>query len=149
MNTLIDKPRPGSFAATCKQSRWVTAEFAVGFDLDRLPAKWDKTRECSLYEVPCNLSTTDRAEFEHHMRDGHRRRKSTGHHTSWSQGIKRGWKGPALTVEGQPFQASSKAIAEVLHSCAYCGLVAEVGGTAAAVLWWDAHLRACALTDVA
>ncbi len=119
--SLIKNPRPGDFAAVCRQPSWLAQhELPAGTDLDSLQNRWDRKRSCNVFLVPCALETKDRAELEAHMRDIH-----SGGIYRWdnsalgpnvtevrsykSRGvdIEKGWSTPKAPAEAKPFAPKS------------------------------------------
>jgi hypothetical protein len=138
--SLINKPKPGDFAARCRQAYWTPdlAE-AMASGIETTVSKWDKKAGCNVFQAQCSLDTTDRTEFERHMRERHGKRKRTGDLTPWSQNIKRGWKGPTLTEDGLPWVD----VKGVTETCAGCGLVMEIDNTHASELYVREHTALC------
>lgn len=101
--------------------------------------------------LPCGVDTTDRAEFAAHMAEAHNRTpgRSIWSPRFWEDGytptIKTRSPRPPSGGAGRPFKATAKAIADTVRVCPHCGLVAEVDDTNGARLWWDEHVRGCAL----
>lgn len=144
MKSLVTKP--GQFKAVCRLGYWTPdLEALMESGADTTVSKWDRKLERNVFLAQCSEEFTDRTLFDSHMRDVHHKRKSSGDLTPWSQDIDRGWRAPKLKDEGQPFKPSTKDLARDIETCGTCGLVAEVGGRAADVRWWDEHVRGCAL----
>lgn len=148
MKSLIERPRPGDFRAVCKKPRWATeSELPPGTDLDALRARWDRKLTQTVYEVRCALDTTDRATFEQHMVEVHKvsLARELNHHRGHTGFSTKPWKAPRLTEDGKPW--TEKEAKGRTHTCPTCGLVDEIDTTYAAALWWDEHLRGCALVE--
>lgn len=147
--------KPGEFKALCKLGAWrdVAAVLAMAPPLEgAYPERWSHTLERSEMLVPCDFETTDRAAFDTHMAELHDRKPG------WKPPLDRGWENgrtpvirprspkPSSGGAGRPFKASAKATAADVHSCPTCSLIAEVRDRAGE-LWWDEHLRGCALAQ--
>jgi hypothetical protein len=147
MTPLIENGRPGDFRAVCRRKHWVPLHELLALPREEQPdtttTRWDRKLACEVAEVRCAFDTTDRAVFEQHMRAVHNQKPSGPRQLKQGTG---NWRPPRLFEDGQPFRASSKAIAESLRTCSRCGLVAEiVRGAPAHELWWAEHERGCAL----
>lgn len=71
-SSLIKNPRPGDFAAVCRQANWMPVDdLPPGTDLDKLQSRWDKKRHCNVFLIPCVFETKVPDELEAHMRDVH------------------------------------------------------------------------------
>jgi len=148
MKHLIDKPRPGDFRAVCKKPRWVPLSVVQALPDDEQPkdltTKWDPKLHCEVAAVRCSLDTTDRAEFERHMKEVHgvqlsRELNHQRGHTGFSS---KRWKAPRLTETGKPW--TEKEAAGRTRTCPACGLVDEI--TTGSYREWSAHLSACEQT---
>lgn len=127
------------------------------YELERTVSDWGRPHAKSagqyIHIVRCELNTTDRVEFETHMADVHGRTPAkwgSSRPTESGRLALRTLKKSQPTKRpdgGKPFKASTKAIDETVKTCPGCGLIAEVSPTNAANLWWDEHLRGCALID--
>lgn len=147
--------KPGEFRAYCRKGRWVELHDLVGMDPDTLVSRWDPNARANVFAVPCNVEFDDRKAFERHMAEGHGVKPGTGHragsHINGRHGTKPApevkplgkgmWTGPRLTATGTSLTDNRNET----QTCPDCGLVAEVDDRAANVLWWDEHLRGCAI----
>ncbi|MFT4081162.1 MAG: hypothetical protein QM638_01120 [Nocardioides sp.] len=168
VETTAPLRKPGAFRATCVLGAYLpvsdlteverkTAELEDA----RLRAEgrfsgvfsWDRRRDIEVARIPCNLDTTDRAEFEAHMARCHPDYNGAEYKTggtansTFARSIRRGWTKPPLKPEGQPFKASSKTTAARIRVCERCGLTAEIEGVTGE-LWWHEHTDFCVGTQV-
>lgn len=154
--------KPGQFRATCRRSSWVLEQHVPqGWDLDTITSKWDKKQEAAVFLVPCTLDTTDRAEFEEHMRHKHdggiyrwdggglepNPAETRNYNPRMAMPVRKA-KLPRATSEGKPFK-TLKFIQRDLRTCTDCGLVAEIDGSNATELWWTEHQRGCSMAQAA
>jgi len=142
--------KPGEFRATCNLTRphpiselpeYLRREYAAngwkqGYREVRIRRAL-LTVECFLEPLCEGLDTTDRAVFEDHMTRVHGKRFSNGENAGLVRAAKGTWRTPAA----KPFTPDNLTV----FACPSCGLVAEVDNRAANALWWDEHLRGCAL----
>lgn len=156
MKTLLERPRPGAFKATCRKGARLPVHELTEAERLRAEAEsadlrdagrydyvfaWDRKRKVETALIPCSLDTTDRAEYLAHMERFHGR-KPRGPAQVRRPKIRSTYPS-AAPDEGRPFKPSAKAIAETVETCDGCGLVAEVNGTHAAEQWWREHLSLC------
>lgn len=150
---LIDGKAPGQFRARCtltvaKLDAKLTVDerheakekgYRRSYDRDsRNKVRWFvHFPQCGGFE------TDDPAAFVEHMRTVHGKKEVKGEAEAWAQGIRKMWRGPRLTIEGKPLQDKGG----LTKTCGSCGLVAEVDDRAANVLWWDEHVRGCAIAQ--
>jgi hypothetical protein len=154
--------KPGEFHARCSLRRRVpekrmnsveiSAAKAAGYErafnrmeservdpTTRVHGRWEwLLPECEGFE------TTDRAEFERHMLEEHGRKAPNwlrGEAETFAASINAGWKAPRLLTDGKDLP---KAAGEQLRVCPTCDLHGHVD-TNAGELWWDEHVRGCAL----
>lgn len=156
ITSLVSKA--GEFRGTCRLGQWVIeADLPPGINMADLVSRWDKKLEANVFAVACVLDTTDRAEFEQHMKTKH----DNGRYAYDGAGLKpdpplRKTYAPRVptpiksdtlkraTAQGLPFKPSLKAIAAAVKTCTDCGLIAEVDSYTSE-LWWDEHRRGCAI----
>lgn len=160
--------RPGMFKAHCRTVTTHRLDSLTEAELDRIRlddggvlSRWDRKLGGEVVQVPCALVTTDRAEFEQHMKDHHSGALNALYDGARPPGgypaeIKthqavlpvKPWRPPSLKPEGRPF-ATTKTIAADLETCPTCGLVAQVIPTQESQLWWREHRKGCALATEA
>lgn len=144
-------PKPGLFKATCRLNQPVLFDDLTTEQRDlveELKRNGYHSRKLkgTVVDVPCRFETTDRAEFDAHMKNVHGR---TIGRKVWSDSglpplTKPGWKAPKLTEQGVPWPE----IDERTLTCP-CGLVAEVArymhslGQHADEQWWNEHVSFC------
>jgi hypothetical protein len=159
MKSLTTKP--GTFSAFCKLSSlkpWndttegerETAESAG------IRSYWHRGRGCEVLPIQCDETFTDAAALERHMQEVHPDRspwtsnsldaRSYGNEVRKYPGLPLSipvklWKTPRLLADGKDLP---KAAAGHLRVCPTCDLHGQVD-TNAGELWWDEHVRGCAL----
>lgn len=153
---MTTKLKPGEFLARCNLSRpHVVSDLPEYLRREYAEKGWKKaTRtvyrpklrsalsvEVFLEPLCDGLETTDKAEFERHMREVHRKAEVRGEAENWVKSIKRGWVTPKAKREGAPL---IKAITESTIACPECGLVMETGSRYADELYIREHLEFCA-----
>lgn len=157
MQHLTDR-KPGAFRAVCQQASWtpygnLTHEQLTAANDNAWPCRWDRKLDANVVAVPCSLDTTDRATFEAHVAEAHADRGGIyasptarsdvylrTHRLPIPVPVKM-WKAPRLTDEGKPYDDHG-----ALRTCPTCTLVSQVEGNAGE-LWWDEHVRGCALAQ--
>lgn len=155
MTTRTKKRAPGEFRARCNLRREVPWDQMTG-QLWTLANERDYTREFRdvaslrvdretgrhgrwvvVFAACEGFETTDAAAFERHMAEAHGRKPSGPRQLRLGAGH---WRGPRLTKEGT---ALPPAAAAQVQTCDGCGLIAEMGDSAAADRWWREHLEHC------
>lgn len=138
-------PKPGTFKAHCRLNQPVPFVDLTEAQRDlveelRRGAYWK--RNVQVVDVPCRFETTDRGEFDDHMKTVHNRTIGRKVWPNDDSGLPPrtlpGWKPPKLTEEGTPWPEDDRRT----ESCA-CGLVAEVGDRYADQQWWNEHINFC------
>jgi len=156
--------RPGDFTAFCKLverkpvSECTPEEFATA-TASGIESTWDPKLKCEVLTVQCDErfeGAEDRARLEAHMRSQHPKRikiwepggcgpsygkAALANHTPRMRIPVALWTSPRIPDEGK---ALPKAAAEQLRVCPTCDLHGQVD-TNAGALWWDEHVRCCAL----
>lgn len=132
--------KPGDFRARCRAESWQSFDVVLAAGQETTTSRWDAKRGEEVFDLRCAFDTTDREAFVEHMVTVHgKRRPSRYRPRKIGQGM---WTGPRLADEGQPFKDRSG----LTQTCTRCGLVAEVTAALSDQLWWDEHLRMCAVS---